>query len=398
MNSDISQELKRFLLDIDCLQPLENTTFNIFDVLKISRAEIRHSNVLAWLLDPDANHGYSHSFLSKLVSYLARDGFVPENDVLRLLTMKYSDIVVLREWQNIDILVESREERLVLCIENKVDSQDHSGQLDKYFNIIEEKYSDFTKIYLYLTPDGIAPLEDSNSAWGCIKYEVIIDIISLVLEKSQQNTEATRFIQSYLEILRRETMNNQEIVKLCQDIYKEHKTALDLIFENRPDRLQNVTEVFKAWCRKKDKEGIIIFDEDKSSKSYIRFRTPFMEEYIMKSNGFSGWNTKNHYYYELASYCDKNDNVKYAFQLSFSSINLEKENKEQLEKIIRYFHPTKALKENWQWKTVFKSATATVKSDEILPEDCEDENFIFSSLDKMLDKMLKMEADIKNNI
>ena len=141
MNDHMMQELKRFLLDIDCLCALENTTFNVFDVLKISRTEIRHSNVLAWLLDPNANHGYSHNFLARLNSYLARDGFVSDKDVFKLLTMKYMDVIVLREWQNIDILIESKDEKYVLCIENKVDSQDHSGQLDKYYDIIEEKYS-----------------------------------------------------------------------------------------------------------------------------------------------------------------------------------------------------------------------------------------------------------------
>jgi hypothetical protein len=394
------QELKRFLIDIDCLRELEQTSFNIFDVLKISRAEIRHSNVLAWLLDPNGNHGYSQGFLALLNSYLARDGFVSEKDVFKLLTMKYSDVVVLREWQNIDILIESKEEKYVLCIENKVDTQDHSGQLDRYYDIVENKYNDYTKVYLYLTPEGIAPLQDNNSAWGCIKYETIIDIISITLKKNPFDSEASQFIRSYLKTLRRETMNNQEIVKLCQEIYKEHKVALDMIFENRPDRLQNVYEIFKAWAKKKDNEGIICWDEEKSSKSYVRFTTPFMNGFIKESNGISGWNTKNHYYYEITSYCDKNDDIKYAIQLSFNSSNLEKCNKEQIEDLIKFLQPNKTLKENWQWKTAFKSKTSAIKNDEILPEffdDPDEKNDIFDSLDKMLEAMLNNEEKIKEN-
>lgn len=40
--------LQNFLLDIDCLDELVPWTkrFNLFDVLKISRTEIRHSNIL----------------------------------------------------------------------------------------------------------------------------------------------------------------------------------------------------------------------------------------------------------------------------------------------------------------------------------------------------------------
>ena len=88
-NDCAAKELKKFLLDIDCLSMLETNSFSIFDVLKISRAEIRHSNILAWILNPNENHGYSHNFLARLNSYLARDGFVSEKDVFKLLTMKY---------------------------------------------------------------------------------------------------------------------------------------------------------------------------------------------------------------------------------------------------------------------------------------------------------------------
>lgn len=39
--------------------------FNIFDVLKSAHNEIRHSNVLAWLLDPLASHGMGDLFLRR---------------------------------------------------------------------------------------------------------------------------------------------------------------------------------------------------------------------------------------------------------------------------------------------------------------------------------------------
>ena len=43
------EALKKFLLDIDCLNELLPWAgkFNLFDVLRISRTEIRHSNMLA---------------------------------------------------------------------------------------------------------------------------------------------------------------------------------------------------------------------------------------------------------------------------------------------------------------------------------------------------------------
>lgn len=393
-NEIIAKKLKDFLLNIECLTPLETSTFNIFDVLKIARTEIRHSNVLAWMLNPNENHGFGKAFLARLNYHIVKNGFVTDDIAFRLLTMKFSDVVVYREWQNIDILIESQKEKYVLCIENKVDSQDHDGQLDKYYNIIEEKYKDFIKVYVYLTPEGLPPLQDSNSSWRCMKYETMINIIETELEKSAFDSEPANFIRSYLNILRRETMENSEIIELCQKIYTEHRDALDLIFENRPDRLQNVSEFFKEWCKKQAAKGLIFYDEEKSSKSYVRFRTPFMDKYIMESNGISGWNTKNHYYYEICSYCEKNDDVKFSISLSFNSANLEPDNLAQLEKIITSVQPNKPLKSNWQWRVVFKSKTMNFKGNELLPEDSEEENRIDKMLDKMFEEILKNEKNI----
>jgi hypothetical protein len=57
--------LERFVVDNDDLSELEIRIgrFNIFDALSIARTEIRHSNFLAWLLDPSESHGQGPLFL-----------------------------------------------------------------------------------------------------------------------------------------------------------------------------------------------------------------------------------------------------------------------------------------------------------------------------------------------
>lgn len=42
--------------------------FNAFKVLKVDKFEIRHSNVLAWLMDPNANHKMGDYFLKRILS------------------------------------------------------------------------------------------------------------------------------------------------------------------------------------------------------------------------------------------------------------------------------------------------------------------------------------------
>lgn len=59
--SNAETESKRALLEkfVEELESLERIAygFNIFTTLDIINTEIRHSNVLAWLLDPSENHG-----------------------------------------------------------------------------------------------------------------------------------------------------------------------------------------------------------------------------------------------------------------------------------------------------------------------------------------------------
>ena len=42
--------------------------FNPFKVLQVDNYEIRHSNVLAWLMDPKQNHDLGSYFIKKLIA------------------------------------------------------------------------------------------------------------------------------------------------------------------------------------------------------------------------------------------------------------------------------------------------------------------------------------------
>ena len=67
--------LEHFVVQNDDLLELEQRIgrFNIFDALGIARVEIRHSNFLAWLLDPAESHGQRSLFLKAVLMDLLRD-------------------------------------------------------------------------------------------------------------------------------------------------------------------------------------------------------------------------------------------------------------------------------------------------------------------------------------
>lgn len=389
--------LTKLLLDVNDLNKLEEHPFNIFDVLKVTRTEIRHSNVLAWLFDPYESHGLDNSVLAVLNSYLVKYNLISQTDSIDILTMDYSDIIIYREWRNIDILIESKKDKYILCIENKIDTQDHSEQLNKYYNIINEQYDNtYKKIFMYLTPEGLTPNNDENDAWCCFDYKKIVEIIESALKTSSINEDIYKFIASYCEILRREIMQDNKIVELCQKIYKDHKKALDLIYENRPDRLQNVSEYFKAWCKKKAAENKNFrwdINIDKCSKSNIRFRTENLDSIIPKGNGLSGWGTENHYYYEISANCDKNDNVSFFIKLVFNTTNLDQTDRIKLETVIKEINKGKSLKKDWQWGQVYRTKAKIVEESFELPEDIDSANKIYKELDKMWENIEKSDLE-----
>ena len=69
-----AEAFEGFLTDSECLDPLRKWTsgFNAFDVLGITSSENRHSNVLAWLMNPDGNHGLHDGVIRGFVDYAAR--------------------------------------------------------------------------------------------------------------------------------------------------------------------------------------------------------------------------------------------------------------------------------------------------------------------------------------
>lgn len=378
------EALKRFLLDIECLDPLSEWTnkFNLFDVLKITRAEIRHSNVLSWLLNPNENHGLGDSVIKGFVQYYVTS-FSDEEDVFKTLLMDFRGITLQREWHNIDILAVSNEERFALCIENKIGTGEHDNQLNRYRKIVEDTYPGYKKMYLYLSPEG---LEASDPTYWCpMSYQDVLAIIENARRKTQVLPDAGLLIDNYIETLRRDIVGDERLAKICAEIYAKHQKALDLIFENRPDNASALSSILKEWAVEKTSAGEIMVDEEKSGKSYIRFMTPFMSSIMPESEEpDSGWNTKTHYFYEIKNIEGK----EFYIQLVFSAKSMTDEQRDVCDKINAHF-PSRQQKGNWQWRTCF--TTKHSKVDEDLSEDK-----IYEHLDKKLDEIKSFEEKLKS--
>ncbi len=288
------EKLLEFLQDSDCLIPLSKWTshLNIFDVLKSARAEIRHSNLLSWLLDPNENHGLGDAFLYGIISILSRD--IDKNDALRILTSDLYSFNVYREWNHVDMLLVSNQNKIVIAIENKVGSHEHSSgasdvsQLVFYKENIQSRFADFTKLFVFLTPEGEGPTDDD---WMILTYADVVDVLENIREAKRHmiELEVLMLINNYIDIIKKEIIMDQELIELCNKIYNKHRRALDLIFENRDDVVSQVSNNFKNILRE---APMVFLDDSSKSKSYVKFRTVGLNKL------FEGIDPK-YYYYQL---------------------------------------------------------------------------------------------------
>lgn len=262
------EALQNFLLDIDCLDELNIWTdkFNLFDILKISRAEIRHSNMLAWLFDANENHGLGDKFFKCVVQKLVESDTDGKLNVFQVLLRDYYSFMVYREWNNIDLLLVSDDEKTVIAVENKVGSQEHSNQLNRYRKICEKNYPEYNKIYIFLTPDGMPPSDTDN--WLVLTYSDVIDVLSKIMETNELLPDVQLMINNYIDVVRRDIMEDQQLIEICNKIYNKHKKALDLIYENRIDDKTKILNIIKETLIEIEQSGKIIYDCPSSSWSF----------------------------------------------------------------------------------------------------------------------------------
>jgi len=255
--------------------------FNVFDVLKNAQTEIKHSNVLAWLLDPKESHNTGNKALKLFLESIPSDV-----DLTSLIngSSKIS-VEVLREWEDIDIsiLIKSGSKRFLIIIENKTKTKDFDKQLEKYRNRVENKFKeDCKKIFVYLTPEGDEP-NDKNELWywNLLSYEQIVsNILNKVTLVAKGNVK--KFIDQYVDMLRRNILKNTKVNNLCSEIYKNHNKAINFI-------LKEVTvKKFIDLCVKDKikKNDDFIFVKD--TQKYTSFTTKKLDEKIKIQSTMKG--------------------------------------------------------------------------------------------------------------
>lgn len=265
----LREAFEDFLIDNRELEALEQHLrgFNIFEAIGHVRAEKRHSDFLAFLLNPLAPHGLGDDFITRFLQS-ALKAFPADRRPIQLIDLSLVDLsgtLVIREHHQIDIFALDGTNDIAVVIENKVGSSEHTDQLRRYREFAERAYPDHRRIYVYLTPDREEP---SDEYYVPFSYE---DVASLIEEQLARRRDALSLpvettLRHYLEMLRRHIVTDETLISLARSIYQKHQAALDFIFEQRPDQQSELSDAIAEMIREED--GITL---DRRVKSYINF-------------------------------------------------------------------------------------------------------------------------------
>lgn len=236
--------------------------FNIFQFFKVGENKV--SEVLAYFLDVNQNHGQGNVFLKEFVNT-----FYKENVDIS----QYQNICekTITENRRIDIYIQLKD--ITIAVENKLWADDLENQLLDYSNFLE-KDSNGNYILLYLTPYGNDPSEKSISKekkeelinenkLKIVSYcEDILSIINkwLIVCEADNVVYFLREFKKYLEttFLGKNTLNMSNELRAI--IKENHNSVKQLVNEYNRMRRENISKLNSIGKKLENKNPKMKYD------------------------------------------------------------------------------------------------------------------------------------------
>lgn len=274
--------LEKLVLNTNELAELNKrqSEVNILEILQVETTEIRHSNILAWLLDPEESHGLGDSFLRGIIKAAIRnlrdrDGDPYEtidsnkydgisNNIIEDLDWWISSyfykVKVEREHDYKDIIITGKgrisgegdegKDGFLIAIENKVKAKEgtkrNKPQTEAYYEDLMDpnakrvdgtKYSNFKKrMFVFLTPDGE---QAKDPHWTVITYEDIVMALESSVNVNEIPPASALVIRDYIKSIKRHITGNPELIEICDKLFgNEHGEALNIILDARKGKYE----------------------------------------------------------------------------------------------------------------------------------------------------------------
>lgn len=261
--------------------------YNLFSILSIERYELKHSALIANLLDPKGSHGCGDAFLRAFFEIALKGTAYPfEKCTLpHSYTEYYTGPIAGDTGGRIDILVKSSHYGLI--IENKIYAGDQDKQLTRYDNYGKETFGADGYLLVYLTLYGYDASKESTATKsaeevGYLRLSYAKDILLWLKEcvRLADNKPLVReSLNQYIRTIKQLTyqdMNQEDIQKII-DLAVDHPEVVATLSSKRDAIAEGIREkyIFAKLKEYADQKGWLYDDSESSyneEEPKIRFR------------------------------------------------------------------------------------------------------------------------------
>ena len=294
---DTKLDIQRFFQEVASICALEQAqqeernrkgeNYNLFSILRIESSELKHSALIANLLDPEGSHGCGDAFLRAFFEIALKGTAYPfeECTLPHSYTEYYTGPIAGDTGGRIDILVKSSQYGLI--IENKIYAGDQDKQLIRYDNYGKETFGADGYLLVYLTLYGYDASKESTATKsaeevGYLRLSYAEDILRwleqcarLAYDKPLVRESLNQYIQT-IKQLTYQDMNQKNIEKII-DLAVDHPEVVATLSSKRDAIAQGIREkyIFTKLKEYAAKKGWLYDDSESSyneEEPKIRFR------------------------------------------------------------------------------------------------------------------------------
>lgn len=294
---DTELDIQRFFQEVANICALEQAqqeernrkgeNYNLFSILSIERYELKHSALIANLLDPEGSHGCGDAFLRAFFEIALKDLAYPFEDCTlpHSYTEYYTGPIAGDTGGRIDILVKSSHYGLI--IENKIYAGDQDKQLTRYDNYGKETFGADGYLLVYLTLYGYDASKESTATKsaeevGYLRLSYAEDILRWLEQcvRLADNKPLVReSLNQYIRTIKQLTYQdmNQEDIKKIIDLAVDYPEVVATLSSKRDAIAQGIREkyIFAELRKYADQKGWFYDDSESSDNEEepkIRFR------------------------------------------------------------------------------------------------------------------------------
>jgi hypothetical protein len=231
------------------------------EIYNINRKEIRHTSFLKWLFEP--TNQIAESAIIKLIDIVITSKFFNGNkyrdDLVNTLIIGNYEIDYWKVVENhnakggiVDLYIKAVINKMTveIIIENKVLSNEHDDQTQRYYDFFSKSSTNSSIFFIYLTPLSSIKLDELVEPECCCKeyiqinYQQIVDGIIEVILLEEIDSTTKYILEDYLKALSTPVNTNQDKHRYMAISSKESE-LLTRFWEENEDLILKAVEATK---------------------------------------------------------------------------------------------------------------------------------------------------------